>query len=212
LADRADSLVSDAGADVGAVEWCWLSGHRAVAISVKRDVKRYRELLIRELGPDRVIVKAALYSERELKCPLRADRRGHGRSRSAWDRARSVRPKRERVEVQYYASERKHAQGVWIDRYGSAVSTAWLGPSSLAEQPQPFGSSITEGTHLNVFYPLPHRGERPGSCTVQELPDSVVLSLTILTPQGVKTAASNHRTRRSNSRPARRPDRDRRCR
>jgi hypothetical protein len=43
LADHADSLVNDAGADVGAVEWCWLSGHRAVAISVKHDVKRYRD-------------------------------------------------------------------------------------------------------------------------------------------------------------------------
>jgi hypothetical protein len=38
-----------------------------------------------------------------------------------------------------------------------------------------------------VFCLLPHNGERPGSCTAEEFPDRVIVSLTLLVPQGFRT-------------------------
>lgn len=38
-----------------------------------------------------------------------------------------------------------------------------------------------------MFYMLPHNGERPGSCTAQEFSDRVIVSVTLLMPQGFRT-------------------------
>jgi hypothetical protein len=46
---------------------------------------------------------------------------------------------------------------------------------------------LTDGTTLTVFYALPRNGEMPGSCTAQEDEDRVIVRLTILVPQGVRT-------------------------
>ena len=187
LADRVEALLIDVGAEVGSLEWCWLAGRRAVKASVKDDVERHRELLTRELGADRVIVTPARYSGHEqLELSGRiftdqAELAELGIEVSMWG------PSEAGVEAHYFAADREHAQQVLGQRYGPEFTWTWSGPSSLAEEPQPFGSWITEGTRLTVFYPLPHNGERPGSCTAQELPDRVVVSLTVLAPQGSRT-------------------------
>jgi hypothetical protein len=188
LADRAEALLIDAGAEVGGVAWCWLDGRRGVEVSVKRDVERYRELLDRELGSDRVIVKPARYSEREQRelCDrIENDVPGLaqlGIELSSWWSDETG------VQVQYFAADRDQAQRLLRGRWGPTVNPTWLGPSLLAEEPQPFGSWIAEGRRLTVFYPLHHNGARPGSCSAQELPDRVIVSLTILEPQGFQTA------------------------
>jgi hypothetical protein len=96
-------------------------------------------------------------------------------------------PSDDGVELSYFAADRASAERVLVDRFGSAVTATWVGPSSMAEEPQTFGSWISDGSELTVFYPLPHNGERPGSCIAEEFPDRVVVSLTIEAPQGFRT-------------------------
>jgi hypothetical protein len=91
------------------------------------------------------------------------------------------------VELAYFAADRETAQRVLRGRYPPQVRLNWIGPASMAEVAQPFGSWVVDGTRLTVFYPLAHNGERPGTCTVDEHPDRVVVSLTILAPQGAST-------------------------
>jgi hypothetical protein len=65
LPERAKAVLSRAGAEVGGVKWCWTAGRRGVQVTVKAEFERYRELLERELGSDRVLVGNARYSERD---------------------------------------------------------------------------------------------------------------------------------------------------
>jgi hypothetical protein len=187
LAAFAEALAIDAGAEVGQVAWCWRNGKRAVEVSVKNDVERYRRLLTASLGSDRVIVKSAHYSERELGelCERIGEDMAElgelGIQLAIWG------PSEDSVEVAYFAVDRERAGRLLIERYGAAIVPKWLGPSSVAEQPQPFGSFVSEGTQLTVFYPLSHNGVQPGNCVAQELPDRVIVSLTVLVPHGAQT-------------------------
>jgi hypothetical protein len=93
----------------------------------------------------------------------------------------------EGVELNYFAADRETAHRFLGERYPPHVRLNWIGPARMAEEPQPFGSWVIDGTQLTVFYPLPANEERPGSCTVEEYPDRVVVSLSILAPQGMNT-------------------------
>jgi hypothetical protein len=169
------------------VRWCWIAGRRGVQITVKAEVERYRELLEREFGSDRVLVGSAQYSEREQNeiCAsiesAVSDLVTVGIKPLMWG------PGDDGVDLSYFAADRESAERVLVDRFGSAVTAMWIGPSSMAEEPQTFGSWISEANQLTVFYPLAHNGERPGRCTAEVFPDHVVVSLTIEAPQGFRT-------------------------
>jgi hypothetical protein len=187
LADHAEALVINAGAAVGGVSWGWLDGRRVVIVPVKDDVQHYRELLSAELTSDRVIVTEAEHSEDELRglCD-----RIHEDMPALRDRGIELSGSRiadQCVELDYFSADRDTAQRILRERYPPEVRLNRIGPASMAEVPQPFGSWIIDATQLTVFYPLPHNGERPGSCTVEEHPDRVSVSLTILAPQGAST-------------------------
>jgi hypothetical protein len=187
LSDRAKAVLSRAGAEVGGVRWCWIAGRRGVQITVKAEVERYRELLERAFGSDRVLVGSARYSEREQNeiCAsiesAVSDLVTVGIKPLMWG------PGDDGVDLSYFAADRESAERVLVDRFGSAVTAMWIGPSSMAEELQTFGSWISEANQLTVFYPLAHNGERPGRCTAEECPDRVVVSLTIEAPQGFRT-------------------------
>jgi hypothetical protein len=93
-----------------------------------------------------------------------------------------------RVELQYFSRNRNASNALLSERYGPALDPVWRGPSIVAEDPQPFGSWITDGHRLTVFYFLNINGHRPGSCTLDEHQDRVTVSLTVLQPQGFQTA------------------------
>jgi hypothetical protein len=187
LASRAYMLATKAGAAVGMVSQRWLDGRRVVIVPVKADVQHYQELLAAELGSDRIIVTAAEHSEQELTDL--SDRIGEdiaalreaGIELSHWGTAE------EGVELNYFAADRETAHRFLGERYPPHVRLNWIGPARMAEESQPFGSWVIDGTHLTVFYPLPANEERPGSCTAEEYPDRVVVSLSILAPQGMNT-------------------------
>jgi hypothetical protein len=98
-------------------------------------------------------------------------------------------PAEDGVELSYFAADRQRAEAVLAQRFGPVVIAERLGPSRCAEVPQRFGGWRADGSQLTVFYGLPHNGERPGNCTVEEQSDRVIVSLTILDPQGPKTLA-----------------------
>jgi hypothetical protein len=187
LASRAYRRATKAGAAVGMVSQRWVDGRRVVIVPVKADLQHYQELLSAELGSDRIIVTAAEHSEQEL-ADL-SDRIGEdiaalreaGIELSHWGTAE------EGVELNYFAADRETAHRFLGERYPPHVRLNWIGPARMAEEPQPFGSWVIDGTQLTVFYPLPANEERPGSCTVEEYPDRVVVSLSILAPQGMNT-------------------------
>ena len=188
LGDRAEAILIDAGAEIGRVEWCWRNSRRGVTISVKGDVTRYQDLLIHELGTDRVIVTQAplsRYSERELR--ELSDRISADRDELAelGIEIAMLGPGDGEVGLGYFAADRKDSERVLTERYGPALDPSWLGRESVAEEPHPFGSWIAEDRRLTVFYALPHDCA-PGTCTVQELPDRVIVSLTIRVPQLIR--------------------------
>src|SRR6202035_1388402 len=66
LPGRIRGAAADHGAEIGGVALVWLNGKRAVEISLKGEVDRYREVLGKQFGTDRLIVRQACFSERDL--------------------------------------------------------------------------------------------------------------------------------------------------
>jgi hypothetical protein len=97
------------------------------------------------------------------------------------------------LTISFFSPDRERGERALTERYGPMIITEWLGPASIAEEPCPFGSWIADGRKLTVFYALPHNGERPGRCTASEHPDRVIVTLTILVPQGARTQIGGFR-------------------
>ncbi len=173
--------------------WRWLDGRRVVEISVKGGVEEWRELLEGELRSDRLLVRAARYSDRELLALQDRitgdveDLLAHGVELASWGSGDDG------VRVEYFAVDRERARELLVERYGPVVKPEWLGPSSLGETRQAFGSWVQDGLELTVFYPLHHNGARPGSCTVEELEHRMIVTLTILEPMGFQTLIGGFR-------------------
>lgn len=192
LADHAEAVAVEAGADVGVVSWGWVDGRRVVFVPVKRDVRRYQEILRREVG-DRVIVTSAEYSESELRALC--DRIGQERPElealgielSSWGIGDGF------VDLDYFAKDRLAAERTLRNRLPSSVHLHWCGPALVAEVPQTFGSWLEEDGDLIVFYPLDINGDQPGACAAEEQPDRIVVTLTVLASQGVKTSAAGYK-------------------
>ena len=142
------------------------------------------------LGPDRVVVQEARFTEqqlREFQRRVTADASNLSEEGIFVALPPCCRPEPDGLAVDYFAADQKRAEQLLGDRYGAFVSVRYQGASRYALSPRPFGSWLAQGDMLYVFYALPLNGERPGDCTVAELEDSVIVGLTILDRRGAKT-------------------------
>jgi hypothetical protein len=79
-------------------------------------------------------------------------------------------------------------------RYGDAVAVDWLGSQPHREVPHPFGSWMSEGRRIRVFFGLDHNGEQRGDARVaQETDERVVIALNCLQPVGATTLIGGFR-------------------
>jgi hypothetical protein len=184
LFDRMEAFAIEHGAELGVRAHRWLNGKRALEIPIKGDVEYYRELLTAQFGTDRLIVKEASYSRQELEdLAERVSEDCDDLAQLGIDVAvihRSILDREEGVHVSYWATDEARAAAAMRERYGDMVVLDWLGPGNPTEQPKAFGSYITDGTTLTVFYAHTRDVEEPASCTVQEHEDRVIVTLTVL--------------------------------
>jgi hypothetical protein len=193
LPDRAERVLVDAGAEISGIAWQWVGSHRSVVVTVKGDHEQFRPVLDAWPDGDRVVLEASPYSRKELQAL--ADRivedldelEALGIDLSTCGAGTDC------VELRYFAGDREPAEQVLSSRYGPALKAEWIGPSRMAQEPHPFGSWVGEGTTLTVFYALPHNGEQPGTCTAAESEEKIVVSLTVLAPQGVSTLIGGYK-------------------
>ncbi len=193
LPDQAERILTAAGAELGHTEWRWVEGRRCVLITVKGAPARFRPILDRWREGHRVLLEPATYSQEELRALSDRIVAEFNELEVLGIDPAMVNPAMDGVECEYFATNRAEADRVLASRYGPAVRPKLIGPSRLAEEPQPFGSWVSEGTDLTVFYPLPHNREQPGTCTAAEFEGKIVVTLTILSPQGYKTLIGGYK-------------------
>jgi hypothetical protein len=189
-------VLTDAGAEIGRTAYCWRGGRRMIEITVKQDAEHYFELLTGELSPadrERVILSPARFSERELTALSERIWKQRDELRALGIELALSGHRDDGLSVAFFSPDRERAECVLAKSYGPMLIAKWLGPASIAEEPCPFGSWIADQRQLTVFYALPRNGERPGRCTASEHPDRVIVTLTILAPQGVRTEMGGFR-------------------
>ena len=151
------------------------------------DHERYRRLLAERLGADRVIVEHTTATEQDLRDLQQRvheqsdDLKAHGIFLSMHGTTIDG------FKIEYQAWDPEAAEKTLRERFGAVPVLHWRGASNHTFKPFPFGSWLTEGHRLVVFYGLPHNGEAPGSCQAFEDETSVVVSLTIKDWLGAKT-------------------------
>jgi hypothetical protein len=185
--ERARAVLADAEDVLSRIEVCWSHGRRAVRVLLTDEHERYRERLAEAIGPDRVVVDQASYSDRELRDladTVSADSTGLA-AQGIYITRYSRTP--DGLDLGYYAADFEPADRLLQDRYGSFATIHYNGASRYAIREQPFGSWHAHEHRLHVFYGLHHNGEQPASATVVEREDSVIVSVTILDWRGMKT-------------------------
>jgi hypothetical protein len=193
LPGRIEAAAVERGAEVGGVALAWLNGKQAIEIWIKEDVEHYRDLLTTQFGAEPIIVSQARYSQRELSEFQERVSQDQTMLADLGIDLHSSGPHHDGLHVDYFAADQPRAEALLRDRYGPMVIPNWIGSSAEVEEPQTFGSYISEGTTLTVFYALDINADRPGNCTVQEYADRVVVSLTILAWKGARTLVGGWR-------------------
>jgi hypothetical protein len=193
LADCVEAVLKEAGAEIGGLRLAWRGGRRAIEVTVKEDEDHFRRVVRRELASDRIFVRRARYSGRELRavCDRIGDERGAledlGIEVVGWGPTGD-----DAVVVEYFAADSAKAEEMLVSRFGGMVRPDWFGLSRITEEPQRFASWVAEGTELTVFYVRAH-DESPGRCEAEEFDDRVVVSLTVLVPNGPTIAVGGGR-------------------
>jgi hypothetical protein len=193
LPDQAERILTAAGAELGHTEWRWVSARRCVLITVKGDPAQFRPMFDRWRNGHRILLESATYSREELNALGDRITEELNELEALGIDPSGIAPARDGVEFEYFATDRAEAERVLSSRYGPAVRPTRIGLSRVAEERQPFGSWVSEGTELTIFYPLPHNGEKPGTCTATELEDKIVVTLTILAQQGWQTLIGGYK-------------------
>jgi hypothetical protein len=121
LVDHAEALVIDAGGVIGRVAWCWLDGRRAASIAVKHDVDRYRQLLIGQLGAERVVVAQARFSRQELDEMQERLMRDWPELKSLGIDVAASSTSQAGLGVNFFAADRPNAEQILTERYGPDV-------------------------------------------------------------------------------------------
>lgn len=185
--ERARAVLAEAGDAFGGLEVCWHEGRRAVRVRLVAERERYERLLVEALGPGRVVIEPARYSERELTAL-------HERVNAEMDAlARdgiylvSTAPLAGGIAIEYVATGAERAERILRERFGAFATLTYRRASLRGLRPQPFGSWLAEGSRLHVFYGLGRNGERPGPCAAAETDDGVIVQLSILDWLGAKT-------------------------
>jgi hypothetical protein len=184
---RTRAVLADAEHVVSRIEVCWSHGRRAVRVFMTRERERYGELLGNALGPDRVVIDHARYSDRDLRgyeATIQADSLALA-DRGVYITHHFRTP--DGLELEYYAADFEAADRLLDDRYGAFAQISYKGASRYAICEQPFGSWHADGNQLHVFYALYRNGEQPANATVIEREDSVIVAVTILDWRGAKT-------------------------
>src|SRR5690242_15132673 len=185
--ERARAVLADAGDAFCELEVCWHDGRRAVRVWLTAERERYERRLVEALGRDRVLVEPARRSAREVEALHERVRAEAAELAQEGIRLSSTGPRRDRLALAYWAADAAGAERVLHERYGDFATFAYLGASPRGLSPQAFGSWLAEGSRLHVFYGLGRNGERPGTCTVVESDDGVIVQLSVLDWLGAKT-------------------------
>jgi hypothetical protein len=90
-------------------------------------------------------------------------------------------------ELRYYSLDQEKAERLLRRRFGADSELRYLGAALRALRGHPFGSWLSDGRDLHIFYGLPHNGERFAGCVVAEDDDYVIVSLMIVDFLGNKT-------------------------
>jgi len=98
-------------------------------------------------------------------------------------------PSAGRIEVEVIGPAGAEAAArLFAERYGPIVQTEWLGPGRTREVPHPFGSWMSEGDLLRVYFGLDHNGEElAGTAVTQQDAAQVVVAITRSEPVGPTT-------------------------
>jgi hypothetical protein len=185
--ERARHVLADAGDAFCELEVCWHEGRRAVRVWLTAERERYEPRLVEALGPDRVVVERARRSARQVEALHARVRAEAAALAEEGIYLSSTGPRRDRLELAYWAADPAGAERILHERYGDFATFAYLGAARRGLRPQPFGSWLAEASRLHVFYGLGRNGERPGTCTAAESDDGVIVQLSILDWLGAKT-------------------------
>jgi hypothetical protein len=183
---RGTLMSSNAGPVLGSVERCWIDGRGGVRVRLTAQLDRYRALLEKQFGPDRIRVEPATFAQAHgtaMQMRLRGDAEiltQHGIRLSRFGTGRDG------FQIAFYAWDQQEAEHFLRDRYGTGLILEYQGASSRTFRAFSFASWLAEGDLLHVFYALAHNGERPGSCLAWEDERSVVVALSIKDSRGPK--------------------------
>jgi hypothetical protein len=184
---RAEGVLAGADDVLGGIEVCWVNDRRAVRVRLTDRLEHYRRALLQVLEPDRLVMARARFTARELaefsdQVHAQADELSKQNIfLSSWGTGVDG------LKIDYFAPDHAEAERSLNKRFGQFSTITYLGASRETICAHPFGSWLSEGRLLHVFYALARNGEQPGDCTVHETQAAIVVALTIVDWLGAKT-------------------------